>query len=179
MEQAERRSIDDDDVCSHISEALSERTDVSLNESSYSYASNSEEKKKKKKRRLNISLSKKKKKEGLVKDPTGTVIFRTLSVEHDPRGVGRSKENIFAEADLLKPESVELSKSVGSNISRDDSSEADGWRISGLMENVDRTPNDNLITTYEERRKVLQRRPDSESTPVKNSGSRKVCDHFL
>ena len=170
LEQPERRSMDDEDTRSHISEAISERTDMSLNESTYSYASNSADGKKKKKRKLKLSLSKKKKKEDLVKDPSGNVIFRSLSVEHDPRGIRASKENIDDAS--LKPESVELSKSVGSNIGRDDSSGADDWRMSGLLENVERTSNaslnDNLISTFEERRRTLAGKPGAESTPIQD-----------
>lgn len=181
MEQPDGQSIRDDDTCSHASEAMSEMTDVSMNESTYSYASKDEEVKKKKRRRLKISFLKKKKKEELVKDPSGNVLFRSLSVEHDTRGIGRSSENISFDDSVLRPESVHLSKSVGSNIGRDDSSEADGWRMSGLLESVDRTSDDNLIQAFEERRKLITGKPEAESTPAKDSSkqnattSHEVC----
>ena len=162
----------EEDSRSYISEAISERTDVSAyeNESTYSYASASGEKKKK--RKFKLKLSSKKKKGKLLKDPEGNVIVRTLSIEHDPRGPGLHN---MEDGDSLKPESVELSRSVGSNIGRDEceNSEADEWRMSGLLENVDRTSNqslpsgkDNLISTFESRRKTLQK-PEFESTPKK------------
>ena len=167
------QSVGDDDTRSYISEAASERTDVSLNESTYSYASHTEDGKKKKKRKLKISLSKKKKKDLLVKDPSGAVVFRSLSVEHDPRVFQPQNENMSGDESLLKPENVELSKSVGSNVGRDDSSEADEWRMSGLLETVNRTSNtslnDNLISTFEERRQMLSEKAIAESTPVKDN----------
>ena len=169
IKEPDGQPVEDDDARSYASEAISEVTDTSLHESTYSYASKDEEGKKKKKRRLRFSLTKKNKKESpprtkLVRDPSGNVIFRSFSVEHDPR--------VSRDDSLLKPENVELSKSVGSNVGRDDSSEADDWRMSGLLETVNRTSNaslnDNLISAFEERRQTLLQKANAESTPIKD-----------
>ena len=174
IKEPEGQPVEDDDTRSYASEAISEMTDISLNESTYSYASKDEEGKKKKKRRLKLSLTKKNKKESpvgpkLVRDPSGNVVFRSLSIEHDPRGGA----NMSNDDSLLKPENVELSKSVGSNVGRDDSSEADDWRMSGLLETVNRSSNpslnDNLISAFEERRQTLLQKANAESTPIKEN----------
>ena len=165
----------DDDTHSYASEAVSERTDASFNESTFSYASNSEDGKKKKKRKLKVSLTRKKKKDVLVKDPSGNVVFRSMSMEHDPRGDQQSNRNNFDEECFLKTEEVELSKSVESNVSKDELSEADSWRMSGLLENVNRTSNtslnDNLLLNFEERRRKATKDVNAESTPIKGNSS--------
>eukprot|EP00112_Aurelia_sp_Birch-Aquarium-sp1_P008548 Seg1945.5 transcript_id=Seg1945.5/GoldUCD/mRNA.D3Y31 product="hypothetical protein" pseudo=true protein_id=Seg1945.5/GoldUCD/D3Y31 len=170
----------DEDTCSQISEAI---TEVSTTESAYSYATSSGgERTKKKKRRLKLKFpGSKKKKEKLVKDSEGNILFRSLSIEHDPRGTSlHNLEGI--KGDLMMPENVVASKSVGSNIGRDASDEnpeVDGWRMSGLLDNVDRSSNhsltkDNLIAKFEDRRKLVDiSKPEFESTPLKEENEEK------
>ena len=177
------RKTQDEDTCSQISEAI---TEVSTTESAYSYATSSGgEGTKKKKRRLKLKFpGSKKKKEKLVKDSEGKILFRSLSIEHDPRGTSlHNMEEI--QGDPMMPENVVLSKSVGSNIGRDASNEnpeVDGWRMSGLLDNVDRSSNhsltnagkDNLIAKFEDRRKLVEiAKPEFESTPLKEDSGEK------
>jgi len=96
-------------------------------------------------------------------------------MEHDPRGDQQSNRNNFDEECFLKTEEVELSKSVESNVSKDELSEADSWRMSGLLENVNRTSNtslnDNLLLNFEERRRKATKDVNAESTPIKGNSS--------
>jgi len=59
----ESQPVKDDDTHSYASEAVSERTDASFNESTFSYASNSEDGKKKEEKKVE-SKSNKEKEEG-------------------------------------------------------------------------------------------------------------------
>ena len=173
----------DDDTCSQISEAVSERTDISAmtNDSSYGHNASGEEKKKKK-RRLRLTFPRRKKKEKPGAADTGTVLFRSMSVEHDPRGIGgqRSLSESAQSDEALKPETQNLSRSVGDILEVEENPGVDTWRMSGLLESVDRTSStssthdissgkDNLISTFEDRRKkILIVEPAHASTPLKD-----------
>eukprot|EP00794_Sanderia_malayensis_P014132 gene14132-15609_t len=170
----------DDDSSSQISEAISADVSSATKESSYSVVEGEE--KKKKKRRLRLTFPRRKKKEKLVQDSSGNIVFRTMSIDRDPRGNPNHQStpdvfNSFPEEDNIR-KSEGLSKSVDNCLNISEDNQVDGWRMSGLLENVDRKSNsthdlssrkDNLIEAFEERRKQhLVNEPAHSSTPLKN-----------
>ncbi len=164
-QQAGEQSHDDenDDASSQISEAVSERTDITT-DSSYSHASGE----KKKKRRL-LTFPRRKKKE-----KSRNVVFRSLSIEHDPRGnivqTSDHSESVVGTSELVK---YRLSESSEHEIK--ENLEVDSWRMSGLLENVDRNSQsslssgkDNLILTFKQRNKQSLIAQPVHSTPLKD-----------